>query len=473
MEYAIPAEHGMHALTEVRHQIETHDWGIRFPVEVRVTAPDDIALSTATGRPSVYIAVHEWDDRPYLDYFREVEAIMRELDGRPHWGKLHNRTADQLAPLYPKWDQFHARAPRLRPNRDVLQRLPRLGARADLVNQWRNWAGNQVCAPALVEHPRDVARALADREGGGRGALHRQGRRRRPLLHRHRVHDRHAGRPRPVRVDRLGRRRASIGHGAGGDDDSARSTRRSTRSGSRSPNLGDIAYQTVSGALSTGTHGTGGRLGALSTFVDAMEIVTGDGSVLQCSTSENADVFAAARVGLGALGVVSTITLRCVPAFTLHAVNEPMRLDDVLAVLDEHVDGNDHFEINWFPHTEWVQAKQNNRVDDAPEPRARAKEWFDEVFLENVALKAAWRVGRRFPSTIPGISRQLTKAITRVESTEKSYKVFTTPRLVRFYEMEYGVPRAADRRLRARAALVHRREWLADPGAGRGAVRRG
>ena len=204
-----------------------------------------------------------------------------------------------------------------------------------------------------------------------------------------------------------------------------------------------------------------------------MEIVTGDGSVLQCSTSENTDVFAAARVGLGALGVVSTITLRCVPAFTLHAVNEPMRLDDVLAVLDEHVDGNDHFEINWFPHTEWVQAKQNNRVDDAPEPRARAKEWFDEVFLENVALKAAWRVGRRFPSTIPGISRQLTKAITRVESTEKSYKVFTTPRLVRFYEMEYGVPRAA-----VVECVRELRSFIDASGLqiqvpGRGAVRRG
>ena len=208
-------------------------------------------------------------------------------------------------------------------------------------------------------------------------------------------------------------------------------------------NLGDIAYQTVSGALSTGTHGTGAKLGALSTFVEAMELVTGDGSVLTCSRAENPEVFAAARVGLGALGVVSTITLRCVPAFTLRAVNEPMRLDDVLEVLDEHVEGNDHFEFNWFPHTEWVQAKQNNRVASPPEPRARAKEWFDEVFLENVALKAAWRVGRRVPSTIPTISRQLTKAITHVESTEKSYKVFTTPRLVRFYEMEYGVPRAA------------------------------
>jgi L-gulono-1,4-lactone dehydrogenase len=108
MEYAIPAEHGMHALREVRRQIERHDWGIRFPVEVRVTAADDIALSTASERPTVYIAVHEWNDRPYEEYFREVEAIMRELDGRPHWGKLHTRTADQLAPLYPKWDQFQA-----------------------------------------------------------------------------------------------------------------------------------------------------------------------------------------------------------------------------------------------------------------------------------------------------------------------------------------------------------------------------
>ena len=310
------------------------------------------------------------------------------------------------------------------------------------MNQWRNWAGNQVCAPALVEHPRDVhelsqivkaaaaARSTVKVVGAGHSFTDIA-----CTTGTQVVLDQYAS---IVSAD-VGRRLVTVQAGMtlGALNEALDAL------GLALPNLGDIAYQTVSGALSTGTHGTGGRLGALSTFVDAMEIVTGDGSVLQCSTSENAVVFAAARVGLGALGVVSTITLRCVPAFTLHAVNEPMRLDDVLAVLDEHVEGNDHFEINWFPHTEWVQAKQNNRVDDAPEPRARAKEWFDEVFLENVALKAAWRVGRRFPSTIPGISRQLTKAITRVESTEKSYKVFTTPRLVRFYEMEYGVPRAA------------------------------
>ena len=310
------------------------------------------------------------------------------------------------------------------------------------MTQWHNWAGNQVCAPRAVEHPTDVhelaqivkAAAAAGSTVKVVGAGHS-------------FTDIACTTGTQVVLDRYaalvsadvatGLVTVQAGMTLGVLNEALDAL------GLALANLGDIAYQTVSGALSTGTHGTGAKLGALSTFVDAMELVTGDGSIMTCSRAENPEVFAAARVGLGALGVVSTVTLKCVPAFTLRAVNEPMRLDDVLGVLDEHVEGNDHFEFNWFPHTEWVQAKQNNRVAAPPEPRARAKEWFDEVFLENVALKAAWRVGRRFPTAIPGISRQLTKAITHVESTEKSYKVFTTPRLVRFYEMEYGVPRAA------------------------------
>jgi L-gulono-1,4-lactone dehydrogenase len=310
------------------------------------------------------------------------------------------------------------------------------------MNQWSNWAGNQVCAPALVEHPADVGQLAAIVK-----AAAASGSTVKVVGSGHSFTDIACTSGTQVVLDRyvsllsadVSARLVTVQAGMtiGALNQALDAL------GLALANLGDIDYQTISGALSTGTHGTGARLGALSTFIEAMEIVTGDGSVLACSRTENPELFASARVGLGALGVVSTVTLRCVPSFTLHAVNEPMRLDDVLASLDEHVAGNDHFEINWFPHTDWVQAKQNNRVDDAPMPRPRAKEWFDEVFLENVALKAAWRVGRRFPSTIPGISRQLTKAITRVESTEKSYDVFTTPRLVRFYEMEYGVPREA------------------------------
>src|SRR5437764_884339 len=108
------------------------------------------------------------------------------------------------------------------------------------------------------------------------------------------------------------------------------------------PNLGDIEYQTISGAVSTSTHGTGIKLGGLATQVVGLELVTGDGSVLRCSADEEPDLFACARVGLGALGVLSTVTLQCVPAFNLHAVEEPLRLDHVLENLDSYVEDNDH-----------------------------------------------------------------------------------------------------------------------------------
>ena len=309
------------------------------------------------------------------------------------------------------------------------------------MSEWRNWARNQVCAPAAVAHPRDVdelaAVVKAAAASGSTVKVVGAG---------HSFTDIACTTGTQVVLDRyeevvsadVASQLVTVQAGI-----TIRRLNATLDSlGLALPNLGDIDAQTISGAFSTGTHGTGARLGALSTFIEAMEIVTGDGSVISCSPADEPELFAAARVGLGALGVISTVTLRCVPAFTLHAVNERKRLDDVLADLDRHVEGNDHFEFNWFPHTEWVQAKQNNRVDDPPAPRSRAKEWYDEVFLENVALSAAWRLGRRFPSTIPSISRQVTRLIGRVDSTEQSYRVFTTPRVVRFYEIEYGIPRA-------------------------------
>ena len=99
-------------------------------------------------------------------------------------------------------------------------------------------------------------------------------------------------------------------------------------------NIGDIAYQTIAGATSTATHGTGTTFGNISSRIVGLRLVTGDGSVLDCSADENAEVFDVARVGLGALGILSTVTLQCVPAFHLHAVEEPMPVDDVLADFD-------------------------------------------------------------------------------------------------------------------------------------------
>src|SRR4051812_22288030 len=102
-------------------------------------------------------------------------------------------------------------------------------------------------------------------------------------------------------------------------------------------NLGDIDAQSIAGAISTGTHGTGARVGGLATQVAALDLVLADGSRLHCSAEENPDVFAAARVGLGALGVSTSVTLQCEPAFALAASETPEPLDDVLAELDELV----------------------------------------------------------------------------------------------------------------------------------------
>jgi FAD/FMN-containing dehydrogenase len=120
MEYAVPREAGLAALREARRAVEASDWRISFPVEIRVAPADDIPLSTASGRDTLYLAFHthhtsDWGD--HTAYFATMESIMRAHDGRPHWGKVHTRTADDLAPAYPRFGDFLAMRDRLDPDR--------------------------------------------------------------------------------------------------------------------------------------------------------------------------------------------------------------------------------------------------------------------------------------------------------------------------------------------------------------------
>jgi FAD-linked oxidoreductase len=209
------------------------------------------------------------------------------------------------------------------------------------------------------------------------------------------------------------------------------------------PNLGDIDAQTISGALSTGTHGTGAGFGCLSTFIEALTLVTADGTELSCSATQNPELFAAARVNIGALGVLSTVTLRCAPAFVLRADERPASLADVWSGLPEHVGANDHFEFYWFPYTDRVQIKRNNRVAAVDAPLAGWRRWLDDDFLSNTVFGAACRIGRAFPAAVPPISRVSARALSARTYTAPSHEVFCTPRRVRFVEMEYGLPRAA------------------------------
>jgi FAD/FMN-containing dehydrogenase len=105
-EYAIPRESLADVLAELRREIPKLADPVLFPLEIRVAAQDDIWLSTAYGRDSAYIAIHQYLGMPYRQYFDLFESITRTVGGRPHWGKLHTLTAARLATLYPRFDDF-------------------------------------------------------------------------------------------------------------------------------------------------------------------------------------------------------------------------------------------------------------------------------------------------------------------------------------------------------------------------------
>ncbi|MFG3062443.1 D-arabinono-1,4-lactone oxidase [Streptomyces sp. NPDC048231] len=229
------------------------------------------------------------------------------------------------------------------------------------------------------------------------------------------------------------------------------------REGLSLTNMGDIMEQTVSGATSTGTHGTGRDSASIAAQIRGLELVTADGSVLTCSEKENADVFAAARVGLGALGIITAITFAVEPLFLLTAREEPMPLDRVLAEFDELWTENEHFEFYWFPHTGSTNTKRNNRSAGPPKPVGQLSGWFEDEFLSNGVFQVANWVGRAVPAAVPAIAGVSSRALSARTYTDIAYRVFTSPRRVRFVEMEYAVPREAlAETLRELKAMVDR-----------------
>ena len=207
-------------------------------------------------------------------------------------------------------------------------------------------------------------------------------------------------------------------------------------------NLGDIAYQTIAGAISTSTHGTGAKFTGIANQVVALRVVLADSSIVECSANLNAELFSCARVGLGAIGLISTVTLKVVPAFNLAVIEEPMRVDDVLQNLDLHVDSNDHFEFFWVPHTGWALTKRNNRNNLPIEPMSKMSHWYSKTLMENYAFGAVCMLGKARPSLIPKLAKALPSS-GRNEYSDASHKVFASKRIIKFYEMEYAIPREA------------------------------
>jgi FAD-linked oxidoreductase len=206
------------------------------------------------------------------------------------------------------------------------------------------------------------------------------------------------------------------------------------------PNLGDIDAQTIAGAISTATHGTGSALGNLATTVVGLELVTGAGDVVRCDDSNDPELLRVARVGIGALGIVTRVTLQCVPAFRLHAVETIEHLDEVLGAFPEFLHTADHVEFYWMPGGRRCQVKRNHRTDEPARPQGRVAYVRDKWVGENLGFGLVCRVGRRFPALAPRVAKVVTSSAAERDLVDRSDRVFASPRRVKFVEMEYGIP---------------------------------
>lgn len=312
------------------------------------------------------------------------------------------------------------------------------------MGSWANWAGNQRSDAVTVEHPRSVEDVVTVvRRAAERGQRVKA------------VGSGHSftaiARPEQVMLDvgaLNGLHSASSADGlvtVGAGTTLARLNDLLAGVGLAMTNLGDIDAQTVAGAISTGTHGTGQDYCGLGAQVAGLEMVTADGTVVGCSPTERPELWSAARIGLGALGVVTKVTLSCVPLFAIRAEEGPMPLDELLDRFDELAGAYDHFEAYWFPHTRATLVKRNTRVPLAEglDRLAGWREWLDDEFLSNRVFGWTVELGKRRPPLVPRLNRVASRALGAREFTDLSYKVFTSPRRVRFREMELAIPREA------------------------------
>jgi FAD-linked oxidoreductase len=329
-----------------------------------------------------------------------------------------------------------------------------------MTGSWTNWAGNQtaICTPIRPRGTDEIVAAVV-RAGA-------EGQRIRPIGTGHSftgigrpeqlqlVLDQHADLVRLDSVTGLVTVQAGM--------PLHRLNRLLAEAGLGLTNLGDIDQQTVAGAMATGTHGTGARFGGLATQLRELELVLADGSVLTCSPTQHPEIFGPARVNLGALGVVSTVTLQTVPAFALRAEESQLPLEATLERFDELAEGIDHFEFYWFPHTGATLQKWNTRVplEAGLDPLPRWRSWWDDDFLSNRVFGATVALGRRVPATVAPLNRISAKALGARTYTDHSHRVFVADRRVRFVEMEYAVPRAAAREvITAIRAAIDASDW--------------
>jgi L-gulono-1,4-lactone dehydrogenase len=285
--------------------------------------------------------------------------------------------------------------------------------------EWSNWAGDQRCRPARVAHPRTreelgeaiVAAAAAGQKVSVAGSGH--------SFTEAAMTDGTMigiGALRGV----LDADRASGLVRVGGGTVLRDLNAELAALGLALENLGDIDAQTLAGAISTGTHGTGAPFGNISSRVEAVELVLADGSVRELTAAAEPEL------------------LR---AFVLERVDAAHSREAVLARFEELAAANVHFEFFTFPYSDRALTLERNRVETPPRPRHRVAAYLNDTVLENWTLEAFARTGRALPAAIPALARLAGVLASGGRTVDHSHRVFVNERNVRFTEMEYAVPR--------------------------------
>ena len=307
--------------------------------------------------------------------------------------------------------------------------------------RWRNWSRELRCEPQLIARPHTregmVSAIVAASEEGRTVKVAGSGHSFTPAALTDGTMLRIESLSRVLEVDRVGGRvKVEAGIMLGDLN------RRLDKHGVALENLGDIDRQTLGGAISTATHGTGARLGNISSQIEAMEVVGADGTLHELSEASDPDAFRAARVGIGALGAIYSVTLRTVPAFRIDRTDRNRPLDEVIAGMDTFANDLDHFEFYVFPHTSTALCRESTRTDAAPKPPNPIAAYAQEVMFENWVAGAFAGVSRFVPAATPTLTRMAAAGAGTSRTLDHSFRVFASERRIKFTEMEYCVPRA-------------------------------
>lgn len=204
-------------------------------------------------------------------------------------------------------------------------------------------------------------------------------------------------------------------------------------------NLGSIQEQSLAGAISTGTHGTGLQFGVLATQVLGLRLVTGTGEVVEYTADRDPELLDAARVSLGALGVITQVTLQVAPAFNLREERTPLPLAEALALVPARLGEADHIKLWWLPHAGRVQVYRQYRTKESP--RARRGLLSEDTRSAQEVFRALLALGSAFPRLISPIQRFLSRVqFTASSHIGPSFQVFSLAMPPRHHESEYAVP---------------------------------